>query len=338
MVSMKDIAAKCGVSVATVSKALNNHSDIGEETKAMVRQTAKDMGYHPNVSARALKTNRTYNLGILYSDKAKSGLTHDYFASVIEHFRLTAENEGYDITFLNNSRKRKDKMSYLAHCRYRGLDGVVVVNAEFNDSEVIELMQSDIPLVLVDYIYNERISIVSDNVEGMAALAEYICQCGHKKIAYLHGEPSAVTRNRLTSFYNCMEKYQIAVPDEYVREAQYRNSYIAGVITNELLDLPEPPTCIIYTDDFSAIGGMNVIKDRGLKIPEDISIAGYDGILIASQIEPVLTTYKQDTKEIGTLAASKLIELIEKPKSTIAASYAVAGQLIEGKSVDKPKK
>ena len=338
MVSMKDIAAKCGVSVATVSKALNNHSDIGEETKAMVRQTAKDMGYHPNVSARALKTNRTYNLGILYSDKAKSGLTHDYFASVIEHFRLTAENEGYDITFLNNSRKRKDKMSYLAHCRYRGLDGVVIVASEYNDPEVIELMQSDIPLVLIDYIYNERISVVSDNVEGMVALTEYICKCGHTKIAYLYGEPSAVTRNRLTSFYNCMEKYQITVPDEYVREAQYRNSYIAGVITNELLDLPEPPTCIIYTDDFSAIGGMNVIKDRGLKIPEDISIAGYDGILIASQIEPVLTTYKQDTKEIGTLAASKLIELIEKPKSTIAASYAVAGRLIEGKSVDKPKK
>ena len=338
MVSMKDIAAKCGVSVATVSKALNNHSDIGEETKAMVRQTAKDMGYHPNVSARALKTNRTYNLGILYSDKAKSGLTHDYFASVIEHFRLTAENEGYDITFLNNSRKRKDKMSYLAHCRYRGLDGVVIVASEYNDPEVIELMQSDIPLVLIDYIYNERISVVSDNVEGMVALTEYICQCGHTKIAYLYGEPSAVTRNRLTSFYNCMEKYQIMVPDEYVREAQYRNSYVAGMITNELLDLPEPPTCIIYADDFSAIGGMNAIKDRGLKVPEDISIAGYDGILIASQIEPVLTTYKQDTKEIGTLAASKLIELIQKPKSTIATSYTVTGQLIEGKSVAKPKK
>lgn len=338
MVSMKDIAARCGVSVATVSKALNNHSDIGEETKALIRQMAKDMGYHPNVAARALKTNRTYNLGILYSDKAKSGLTHDYFASVIEHFRLTAENEGYDITFLNNSRKRKDRMSYVAHCRYRGLDGVAVVNAEYNDPEVIELLQSDIPLVLIDYICNERSSVVSDNVEGMEALMEYICQYGHTKIAYLHGEPSAVTRNRLTSFYNYMEKYQIAVCDEYVREAQYRNSYVAGVMTNELLDLPNPPTCIIYTDDFSAIGGMNAIKDRGLKIPEDISIAGYDGILIASQMEPVLTTYKQDTKEIGTFAASQLIDLIEKPKSTIATVYKVSGQLIEGKSVAKPKK
>lgn len=337
MVSMKDIAAKCGVSVATVSKALNNHSDIGEETKAMVRQIAKDMGYHPNVSARALKTNRTYNLGVLYSDNAKSGLTHDYFASVIEHFRLTAENEGYDITFLNNSGKRKDKMSYLAHCRYRGLDGVVVVNAEYNDPEVVELMQSDIPLVLVDYIYNERISVVSDNVEGMLALTDYICQCGHRKIAYLYGESSAVTRNRLTSFYSCLEKYQIEVLDEYIREAQYRNSYIAGVITNELLDLPEPPTCIIYADDFSAIGGMNAIKDRGLKIPEDISIVGYDGILIASQIEPVLTTYKQNTRKIGKLAASKLIELIEKPKTTIATTYTVEGQLVEGRSVGRPK-
>lgn len=338
MVSMKDIAARCGVSVATVSKALNNHSDIGEETKAMVKQTAKEMGYHPNFSARALKTNRTYNLGILYSDKAKSGLTHDYFASIIENFRVMAEDNGYDITFLNNSKKRKDRMSYLAHCKYRGMDGVMILNVDSIDPEVMELMQSDIPLVLIDYLYNERISVVSDNVEGMEALVEHAYQCGHRKIAYLYGEPSAVTRSRLTSFYSTMEKHGITVPEEYVREAQYRNSYVAGVVTNELLDLEDPPTCILYADDFSAIGGMNAIKDRGLKIPEDISIAGYDGILIASQIEPVLTTYRQNTKEIGRLAARKLIDLIEKPKTTISASYIIEGKLIEGKSVDYLKK
>ncbi|MBQ5674326.1 MAG: LacI family DNA-binding transcriptional regulator, partial [Lachnospiraceae bacterium] len=115
MVSMKDIAAACNVSVATVSKALNNHSDIGEETRQLVKRTAKEMGYHPNFSARALKTHRSYNLGVLFVDEARSGLTHDYFSHVLEGFKVTAERAGYDITFLNNSRLGKDRMSYLEH-------------------------------------------------------------------------------------------------------------------------------------------------------------------------------------------------------------------------------
>ena len=102
------------------------------------------------------------------------------------------------------------------------------------------------------------------------------------------------------------------MPEEYVREAKYRDSYTAGILTNHLIDLPDPPTCIFYPDDFSAIGGMNVVKNRGLKIPQDISLIGYDGIQIASQIDPPLTTYCQNTVDIGKLAAEKLISLIER--------------------------
>ena len=333
MVSMKDIATVCDVSVATVSKALNNHSDIGEETKAMVKRTAKEMGYHPNFSARALKTNKSYNLGVLYKDDAGSGLTHDYFAQVLENFKVTAENCGYDITFLNNSRLRKDKMSYLEHSIYRGMDGVMIAIVDYKDPEVIELLQSELPVVTIDYVFNGRISIMSDNVGGMRALLEYIYQQGHRRIAYIHGEDSAVTLNRVSTYYHFLEKYGIETREEYVREAKYRDSLTAGQITNELLDLPQPPSCILYPDDFSAIGGMNVIKNRGLKIPQDISIAGYDGILIASQLEPKLTTYHQNTEDIGTMAAQKLINLIEKPKSTIVGAYTVEGRLMQGESV-----
>lgn len=174
MVSMKDIAAACGVSVATVSKALNNHSDISTETKAMVKQRARELGYHPNFSARALKTNKSYNLGVLYKDDAGSGLTHDYFAQVLENFKVTAENSGYDITFLNNSRLRKDRMSYLEHSIYRGMDGVMIAIVDYKNPEVIELLQSELPVVTIDYVYNGRISIMSDNVDGIQALLQYI--------------------------------------------------------------------------------------------------------------------------------------------------------------------
>ena len=101
MVSMKDISAACGVSVATVSKALNDHHDIGEETKAHIKKVAREMGYHPNSLARALKTNKSYNLGVLFVDEAMSGLTHDYFSHVLDSFKRKAEERGYDITFIN---------------------------------------------------------------------------------------------------------------------------------------------------------------------------------------------------------------------------------------------
>ena len=198
MVSMKDIAAACGVSVATVSKALNNHSDISDETKAVIKQKAREMGYHPNFSARALKTNKSYNIGVLYKDDAGSGLTHDYFAWVLENFKVTAENNGYDITFLNNSRLKKDRMSYLEHSIYRGMDGVMIAIADYKNPEVIELLQGELPVVTIDYVYNGRISIMSDNVEGMQALLQYAYDKGHRRIAVILLGWSAGELNEIT--------------------------------------------------------------------------------------------------------------------------------------------
>lgn len=333
MASLKDISARCGVSVATVSKALNNHKDIGEDTKERIRKAAKELGYLPNLSARALKTNRTYAIGVLFADEARSGLTHDYFASVLDSFKRTAEKSGYDITFINSCRNREGRMSYLEHSRYRGFDGVVLACIDFNDPEVIELVQSDIPVVTIDYLFNNRIAVLSDNVTGMKDLLEYVYSKGHRRIAYIHGAESAVTSSRLSSFYRTAERLGLKVPDEYIREAAYRDTVTTYDVTNELLDLEKPPTCILYPDDFAAFGGINAIRQRGLRIPEDISVAGYDGIQSARNLEPQLTTVRQDTEQIGCVAARELISLIERPKTTLIEQLIISGWVEEGKSV-----
>lgn len=332
MASMKDISKICGVSIATVSKALNDHSDIGEETKANIRQVAKELGYFPNSSARALKTNRTYNIGVLFADEAQSGLTHDYFANVLESFKRTVESKGYDITFINANRRG---MSYLEHCKYRGFDGVIIACVNFYDPQVEELIRSDIPIVTIDHIFNNRIAITSDNVKGMRDLLTYIYEQGHRKIAYIHGTDSAVTRSRLSSFYKTAEELGLQIPDEYISEAAYRDTKQTMIETLRLLDLPEPPTCILYPDDFSGFGGINAIKERGLNIPEDISVAGYDGIRVGRHIEPQLTTLRQDTKLIGERAGECLVELIEKPKTTLIQQVVVEGTVYEGKTVGR---
>lgn len=330
---MKDISLRCGVSIATVSKALNDHSDIGTETKVHIKQVAKEMGYFPNSAAKALKTNRTYSIGVLFVDDAQSGLTHDYFAYVLDSLKRTAEAKGYDITFINGCKTRPNKMSYLEHCRYRGFDGVVVACIDFSAPEVLKLVQSSIPTVTIDHLFDNVCAVVSDNVKGMRDLVYYIYQKGHRKIAYIHGEDSSVTRNRLASFYKTLAELKIEVPDEYVGEAAYRDAAAAYAETERLLDLKDRPTCILYPDDFSCFGGINAINDRGLRIPEDISVAGYDGIKAAKYIDPQITTIEQDTKKLGQKAAEKLISLIEHPKTTIIEQMVVEGKLFSGRSV-----
>ena len=336
MVSMKDIAKVCGVSVATVSKALNNQKDIGEETKAHIRDIAREMGYFPNSSARALKTNRTYNLGVLFADEAASGLTHDFFSAILDSFKRTVESRGYDITFIN-SNKNSTGMSYLDHCRYRGFDGVMVACVDFRDPYVIELVESNIPLVTIDHVFNNKTSIVSDNINGMKDLLTYVYECGHRRIAYIHGLESSVTNSRLSSFYRTAEQLGLDIPDEYVLEAPYRSTEGTAKMTERLLDMKNRPTCILYPDDFSTFGGINVIRERRLSIPGDISIAGYDGIRIGRHIEPVLTTLRQDTETIGAKAGEKLIELIEKPKSAIVERVVIKGEVYKGGSVARIK-
>ena len=330
MVSMKEIARRCGVSVATVSKALNGQPDVGEETRARVEQVAKELGYLSNAAARALKTSRTYHLGVLFVDERRSGLGHEYFSAMLESFKVEAESRGYDITFINHNVAGK-RSTYLQHCLYRGVDGVVIACVDFHDPQVRELVDSGIPLVTIDHIFDHRLAVISDNVNGLESLVRYIHSRGHRKIAFLHGERTSVTRNRLTGFYRACEELGLDIPAAYVRECVYHDPHRCAQVTREVLDLPERPTCIIFPDDFSYIGGLNVLQERGLRIPEDISVAGYDGINLAKVMN--LTTYSQNAEQLGSIAAERLISLIERPKTTLIDRILVPGKLLEGRTV-----
>ncbi|MDD7402981.1 MAG: LacI family DNA-binding transcriptional regulator [Butyribacter sp.] len=334
MASIKDIAKICGVSVATVSKALNDKDDIGEETKKRIKEVAKQMGYFPQYYARAIRMNKSFNIGVLFMDEAMSGLTHDYFANILNSFKVTAESKGYDITFINSSKKYKKGKTYLEHCRYRGLDGVVIACIHFDNPEVVELMKSDIPVVAIDYESKDVISVLSNNTVGMQELVEYIISMGHKKIAYISGDVTNVTSKRVESFQKTMKAHSLPLPEEYQISSEYRNLKKAAIYTKQLLELKEPPTCIIYSDDYSAVGGIGQIRAMGLRIPEDISVAGYDDIFIAGQMQPRLTTVAQDTECIGKKAAEKLISLIEK-KNVSLKPYIVKTELKKGASVRK---
>ena len=330
MVSMKDIAQRCGVSVATVSKALNGQPDIGEETRSRICAIADEMGYLTNSAARALKTNRTNNLGVLFVDERRSGLGHEYFSTMLESFKVEAEAHGYDITFLNRNVGGRNT-TYLQHCQYRGLDGVVIACVDFNDPQVRELVESNIPLVTVDHVFNNRLAVLSDNAAGVSALVHHVYSKGHRRIAFLHGERTTVTQNRITGFYRACEELGLEIPDDYIRECAYHDPDRCYRETNKLLALKERPTCILFPDDYSYLGGIRALTDAGLRVPEDISTVGYDGIHLARVMN--LTTYTQNAVDLGATAAARLISLIEHPKTTLKDSVVISGTLLEGNSV-----
>lgn len=332
MVSMKDIAKACDVSVATVSKALSGQQDIGEETRKRIARKAEELGYMANASARALKTNRTYNIGVLFVDPMHGGLAHEFFSGVLDGIREEAEKNGYDITFINSNVGRRPS-TYLQHCLYRGVDGVVIATADFADPMVLELVNSDLPVVPIDHMFNDHASVISDNLRGMDALVRYVVSMGHRDLALIHGEKTTVTTSRLTGFYRACEELGIRVREDMVRESKFHDPEGCARITKEILSLPERPTCIFFPDDYSCIGGYNAIREAGLRVPEDISAVGYDGIPLSRILSPVLTTWRQDSGGLGRTAAARLIEQIEHPKTAILDREIISGKLQEGASV-----
>lgn len=328
-VTIKDVSERCGLSVSTVSKALNHYSDISEETRKRVIETARQIGYHPNALARALKTNRSYNLGVLFVDDFGSGLTHPFFSAVLDSFKQAAEQKGYDITFINHN-LGQSKMTFLEHCQYRNVDGVCLACIDFYSPEIAELMRHSLPAVTIDHSFNNRSCVISDNVGGMELLVDYAAELGHRRIAYVHGRPSSVTDNRLTGFYRAMKAHGLSVRQEYMAESDYQDPHKCYQAVRRLLKLAEPPTCVFVTDDFAAVGGLDAIRDAGMQAGKDVSIAGYDGHRLLQLLRPRLTTIRQDTRAIGQKAAEALIESIDEPTTAGVQTIMVRGELLKG--------
>lgn len=332
MVTIRDISLKCNVSVSTVSKVLNGYSEISEETARKVLKIAHDLGYVTESYARHNNQKRSYNLGVLFHTENVDGLKNEYFAHILSSLRYYAGQKGYDITFIENNTKRWG-MSLLDHCIFRNVDGVCILCTEYSDPEVVELVNSQTPVVTIDHSFSEVISINSDNYNGMKKLMEYIISRGHTRIAYIHGNRSAVTHNRMVAFCQTLKEHNIALLPSYLVAGQYHNSEVAKKAAKGLLSRPDYPTCIVASDDFAALGVIEAIKEAGRLYPDEVSVAGYDGIATLQALTPKLTTVEQDTDKIGEEAIRRLLALVENPMSVPLNSVIVPTKLVAGESV-----
>lgn len=332
MVTLKMLAKECGVSVATVSKALNGASDISAETALRIQQAAAAMGYTPNAAARALKTSRSHNLGVIFDDGTSSGLTHEHFAHVLDSFKRRAEELGYDTTLIS-AQPGPWGSDYVSHVRFRNCDGVAVLVSDTVADAVLEFIRTGVPIVTLDYHYNNCSCIESDNVSGIQELLEYIYSQGHRRVAVIFGEESSVTRIRKASFFHTCERLGLQLPAEYIKLGRYHDGSLSASLTRELMSLPEPPTCILYPDDFSFFGGKRALEEMELSIPEDVSAAGYDGITVGKVIS--LTTVQQDTVRLGSACAEELVKAVEEGRAYLTHNELIPCSLIKGATVKK---
>ena len=331
MVRLKDIAKECGVSTATVSRALNGLTDANNKTAAHICRTAKEMGYFPNAAARTLKTNRSYNIGILYEDR----MNHEYFSALLNELRRCFEKRGYDLTFIRRFFDTEEG-NYFERAQRRNLDGVAVIQADFNSADVMRLAAGSMPTVVIDHVYEGSDCVLCDNRASMEEIVRTVAGMGHTRIAFIRGEDSTVTRERTNGFYKGCAEMGIRVPQGYVADSHFHDPDTCIKAIDALLMRQDKPTCILCPDDFSCLGAMSHLEARGIRVPKDLSLVGYDGILMARMMKPALTTYCQNVEQLAQAASGLLLEAIEDAEHHIPRQITVSGTMILGETLAAP--
>ena len=306
MITIYDISEKSGFAPGTVSKALNNYYGVNEKTRKKILELASEMGYTPNANARALKAKHSYNLGVLFYLRDSLDLSQHFFIKILNEFKRITEERGYDITLLSKG-KDLGAQAFVKHCHIRQLDGVLIFG-DYTSDLVRELMASDIPCVGVDYLGDLMTGVTSDNYDKTKELVSKLIEMGHEKILFITGEDNYVTQERQRGFADAFrEKGMEWLP--CVR-ACYSNPELCCEMTKKLYPQIKP-TAILYPDDYSAVGGMNALREMGLSVADDISVASFDGSIFSQLTSPQLTCVKQDIEKIAAALAEKLIGIIE---------------------------
>jgi len=302
--TIKDVAERAGVSIATVSRALNDKSDVSGSTRERVREVARSVGYSPDPAARSLAGQKTHLVAIIVGDNAgHRDLSLIFFGRVLTAISRRLSESGYDPLLLP-----PDDLGF-----EHGVDAAVLIGVDADDRLVGELMAREVPLVGVDVrVAGGRSAYVGSNhADGVRLALGHLHALGHRRIAHIAGATNTSSgAERLEAFRRETANLGLDVPDELIRRGDF-SSASGYRETCAVLALDERPTAIFAASDLMALAALQAIRDAGLQPGHDIAVTGFDDLEAAALAHPPLTTIRQDRRELGTLAASRAIELIE---------------------------
>ena len=310
MATIYDVAVASGFSPATVSKAFNSYPGVNKNTVDVILDTAKNLGYKPNIMARSLTTKESWLVGMLFSEELYTGLRHPHFGEIFSSAQIQLGKAGYDVIIINNSLDG-GSISYLEHCHYRGVEGVfIAASAEFTHA-VQCIVNSDLKMVSVEMVYPERYSVLSENYNGAKLAMDYLYSLGHRKIACISGplyKKSAP--ERLRGYRDFLSAQGLPYDPSLVIESEDYSAPAGMEAAQKLLHLGKGKFTAVFADyDDTACALINCFRANGIDVPGDISVIGFDDLSHAELAG--LTTIRQDRERIGCLAAEILINQMQ---------------------------
>ncbi|RSK29050.1 LacI family transcriptional regulator [Bacillus sp. HMF5848] len=310
--TIRDIAKMAGVSPATVSKIINNYGGISEKTTKQVMKIIEETGYQPTFSAKSLATKKSNLIGLIFSGKVNVEFNHPFFNEVLNAFKKTMGDLGYDILMFSNEQLSKTSDNYLARARHFHLDGCLIIAGEEIESAVYELDQSEIPCVGIDLKLSGSKSsyVMTDNTKLSFQVVEHFYLNGVRDIGYIGGkEGSFIASIRKEGFMKAMKQFGLPVYDEWVYYGDFTEQSGYDAMKYLLANKPYPKA-VFAASDMMALGAIRAIKGEGLKVPEDIRVIGCDDIEACRYSDPKLSTVRQDKVKMGKLAGYILNDLI----------------------------
>ena len=334
-ITIKDVANIAEVSVGTVSMALNGKSSVNAKTRRKVLAVAEKLGYKPNRYAKVLSSKQTYTIGLIITD-----IINPFFGLIIDYIQQELENKGYDLLLgiSGGSRSKEQKIvdKFISH----RVDGIIMVPSHKQPADMrhfLELQKRNIPLCFITTYYAEIDApcVMTDLSAGSYKLTKHILQSGCRNIAYIVVNPSLpLAALRLDGYYSAFRETGIEVCPEWiisVGEASFDCGYQAA---EKIFSDGKTHDAILTMNDIMALGALKYLKESGYKIPEDISIAGYDDLLYTTLLETPLTTVRQPIRPMCSRAVEILLKHIDNP-SLIAEKVFLPPQLITRSSTKK---
>ena len=336
-VTIKDIAQICGVGVSTVSRAMNNHPDINQETKDMIMQAIEQNNYVPNNSARNLKRTDAKAIAVLVK-----GISNPLFNRMIKVIEQVTQKEKYELVLQHVDDNQDEVTVAIELEKEKRLRGIIFLGGYFSHSEE-KLRQMSIPFVLSTISLveedgrQEYASVSVDDIKESYRIVNYLIQNGHKRIAVVGSrkDDESIGWLRLQGYRKALEQNHIQIDEDlicYVTGNLATYSMEAGYeMTDELLKKGKEFTALFAMSDRMAVGACKAILDHGGKIPDEYSVVGFDGMDVAQYYNPSITTIQQPVEEMAEATIRMLLDLIRKKHKSRHLVF--EGQLIEGQSV-----
>jgi len=306
-VRLKDVAAALSLSVSTVNAALQNRPDISKKTRQRVREKARELGYFPNRVARSLVTQRTQVLGVVVPDLSRS-----FFTEVMKGIDSVASAAGYHLLVCNTDEDPIREDQEIQTLISNQVDGLVIASAHAPSEKEVwrQLSKSGVPFVLVDRFFKETHFVGGDDERIGFIATKHLIDQGYERIAHIRGPNVTTAIGRLSGYIQALRRHGMSVRRAYIVEAQYHGETGGADAAKRLLNLPRPPNAIFAASDPIAIGALETLQQRGLRLPEDFGLIGVGNVRYGQYLSVPLSTVDQQRQEIGKRAAAMLLELI----------------------------